>query len=334
MFFLSVLAHKLNAIISPIELLELAIKVADVDKENLNHFSALPSPTQLEAELEILQRFTPPLALSILDSLVPSSSYTGSPGNRNESPVYDSQGCSPYARTRIALLELVTLDRRLLQENIWVIPQLITLEIFSRDFVALPSHSNPLFSVTGGTRNAHERLMIKSQRTLAYALSSLGSDLTAAWHRDLTTLLRKAKSKPANGLGLGSLADVVAGAFWASATKGAVLHARIFHGLLRGLLREGTVEASDMWLTLAQGHLDSGRYNQFASTIIRLMLYASSSTALRCDHSLCNKSQPRVPSFGPHSERNFKQAFRCAPRKSKFRRAAVVAFAQRGSSFS
>lgn len=248
--------NKLIALVkSPIELSELAVSVSNLNQNHLTSLSTLPSRADYEVDLDTLQQPQPPSALSIVDAMVPSTSTETA--LRHKNVAYDTQGYSLHARTRIALLELVSMDRRLLQANIWIIPQLLALETFARDSLALPSHFNLFFSPQGTTKGSLEKVVNRTQQTLAYAFSYLGADASLEWHRNLTNALRKSKTNPTEGLGLGPLADVIASVFWASFQDGAVLSIRLFYYLLRGLLREGNSECGDLWLTLAQGQLDS-----------------------------------------------------------------------------
>lgn len=249
-----------NRTFSLIDLLELAALTRELDRKTLHSLSALPPRTQYEAELNLLGQLTSSPALSILDPLVPSTS-SGSSSTRKPL-AYDSQGYSAHARIRIALLELVGSDRRLTQENTWIIPQLLILEILTRDFVALPGYLSPFFSLHRAEKTSHEWIMKRSQQALTYALSSLGADLSLDWHKALTVALRNSKTRRVEDVGLGPLANIVASSFWASLEENAVISTRLFYSLLRGILRESVVEVGDLWLALAQSYLESGKYHQ------------------------------------------------------------------------
>ncbi|KAF8317156.1 hypothetical protein DL93DRAFT_2055777 [Clavulina sp. PMI_390] len=240
----------------PVELLDLAAHL-NFDNQKLHPLNALPSQELFEAEQETLRKWDPPSAFSILDPLVPS---TSSPSKARTTPACDQQGLSSLARDRVALLELVSADRRLIHEHLWIIPQMLALENFARDFIALPSSPNPLFSREGASKGWHEHLVAKIQQTLAYAFSSLGADLSTDWHRTVTGALRTSKTRVAGGLGLGPLGDIVASAYWECLDGRAVPSVRTLYGLLRGLLREGSAEDSDLWLTLAQGQIDNASH--------------------------------------------------------------------------
>lgn len=241
-------------------MLDLTLALSDIHSSiSPSSFSVLPSRADFDAELQVLRSYTPHPALSIIDPIIPISS------SRQPSPsqgVFDSSGLTPAARTRIALSRVIASDRRLIKDNVWAVQHLLALESLARDRLAMSNQPNPLFSDHGGVTGTISNILTSVQQTLAYAMSTLASDLSRQWHADLTAALKKNKSRPEawTGLGHGLLADTVADVFWGCSEEDfgkASLDSRVLHGLLRGLLREVTTEESDMWLVLAQAYLDS-----------------------------------------------------------------------------
>jgi hypothetical protein len=168
---------------------------------------------------------------------------------------YDAQGLSAYARALSALLSIVAEDRRIVKANTWALTHLFSLEIMARDFVASPSNRNPLFISKDASYISS--LAVKAQKTLTYSLSTLVSDVTKSWHQVVTTALRNLKPFQASSFGgLGEFAYFVGDVYRRAADAGS-LFARILANILRGLLREASTEAGDMWLALAQSQIDS-----------------------------------------------------------------------------
>lgn len=225
----------------------------DYSESDLN---ILPSFEAFTHSLHALSSYKAHPSLAIIDPLVPSDTAVAAPSTLIE---YDTQGLSSYARGLVALLSILANDRRLIHKHPSAVTHILALEILGADVLALPSQSSPLFRPASGEDDFDLASAIsKAQQTVAYALSSLVRDVSSAWHRDVTALLRKTKTPLVNPSGLGILADTMASLYWGS-SQSHLLQSRIFFGFLRGLLREASPEEGDMWLTLAQSQLDSGR---------------------------------------------------------------------------
>jgi len=243
--------------------LELASKASGLGDKPLAALGILPTQSQFSDEIQNLGAYTPHPSLSIIDPLVPSSK----PEARldvSSAPAFDFQGHSSLARTRIGLLEAVAADRRLIRENVWIIPQLVVLDIFARDFEALPSSPNLFFTAAEGWKASLTDMITKIQQALAYALPSLVSNIPSNWHRNVTTAIKNRKTRRAEGLGLGPLADVLANAHWGCVFDNNALSTRILHNILHTLLKETGADDADSWLALAQTQLDSREHGDFS----------------------------------------------------------------------
>jgi len=234
--------------------LELASKAFGLGNEPLVALGILPTQNQFSDEIQNLGAYTPHPSLSVIDPLVPSSKIEARLDV--SSSTFDFQGHSSLARTRIGLLEAVASDRRLIRENVWIIPQLVVLDIFARDFEALPSSPNLFFTAAEGWKAPLTEMITKIQQALAYALSSLVSNLPSNWHSNVTTAIKNMKTRRAEGLGLGPLADVLANAYWECVFDNNALSTRILHNVLHALLKETGADEADSWLALAQTQLD------------------------------------------------------------------------------
>lgn len=200
-------------------------------------------------------------SLTIIDPLIPPSAL-GVCLDVHPVPKFDFQGHSSFARTRIGLVEAVASDRRLIRENGWIITQLVALDVFARDFEALPSCPNPFFTRVEEWKSFPKEIITKTQQTLAYALSSLVSSIPVDWHKNVTTIVKEQGSGQSS-LGLGPLADVLVHAHRESVSDNSVLGTRILHNILHALLKEVSTDEADLWLTVAQTHLDSCEYERF-----------------------------------------------------------------------
>jgi hypothetical protein len=253
------LTHLLKTFRRPIDLLELASKASDLGDQAWTILEILPTVDQFRDEIQSLNTYTPHPSLAIIDPLVPSHALGARP-DVYPVPKFDVQGHSSFARTRIGLLEAVASDRRLVREYGWIIPQLAALDVFARDFEALPSHPNPFFTSAEGWKSSLTEIITKIQQTLAYALSSLVSNIPVGWHKNVTTAIKERGSEQ---FGLGQLADVLADAFRGSVSDNSVLSTRILYNVLHALLKEVSADEADLWLTLAQTYLDSCEYGSF-----------------------------------------------------------------------
>lgn len=307
----------LKTIPRPIDLLELASKASGPDDQTSTILGIFPTQSQFNDEIQGLRVYVPHPSLSIIDPLVPSNTL-GARTRVSPTHRFDLRGHSSLARTRIGLLEAVASDRRLVRENGWIIPQLVVLDIFARDFEALPSYPNPFFSDAKGWKASLIEMIAKAQQTLAYAFSSLVSNIPLEWHRNISTAIKNSKTRQPGGLGLGPLADVLANAYWNCVFDNNVLSTRILHYVLHTLLKEAGADEADAWLVLAQTHLDSGECENFSW--MPTPPAAPDSLRRRAgNYSVCVTNQSPITPFGPNSQRNGEQALGRTANESQLR---------------
>lgn len=315
----------------PSGLFDLALKVASFDPSGSSPFDALPSRLEYETDLSkpVVSHF--PSSLAVIDPMISSNA---SPYSTTTVSEYDAEGFTSLARTRLALLHLVTHDRRSILDpsNTWIIPQLIALECAARDWLALPSSSSspyfaPMKTTLHDMRPDVNVIVSRTQQALAYAFASLGADLGMEWHRRMTGTLRSAKgASTSTSPGLGELAEVVVATFSAAQReKGGGIWTRVLPGLLRGLIREAEagVEVGDAWLVVAQSHIDSGKRgvqamdHRFALT--STMDLSFSSPPRPRNHPLRDKPESRITTPGPDPKRTSQSTLRYSSHQRKHR---------------
>lgn len=215
----------------------------------------LPDRGYFDTALSRLASFHPHASLSILDPLVSTQTQSG---NSPHIFPYDRHGLSAYARATLALHHAVSRDRHSGLENLWALQHLSALEVFARDFVAIPSLSNPLFKAQYIPESPLrvEDILEKTHKSILYMLSAVSIDLSLNWHQALITSLRNVKSKAP--IGVGELPELVVMLYSESILEDASLFPRIFHIVVRGILREASSEEADLWLGLAQMIQDRG----------------------------------------------------------------------------
>ena len=181
-------------------------------------------------------------ALAINDRLVPPPSLWK--GGDIQTPSFDKDGFSEYARIINSLLYVMMSDRGLARQNMWLLRHFVALQKFAQDVLNLPAGKSVVF---GNACDLAELLAIISRvdTISAFLFTDVGDDV---WHASIVQAISEKKSTP--------LGDAV-GRFVQLVVEKAIKYdsyreARGVNFFLRHLLSGATMADADHWMTFAR----------------------------------------------------------------------------------
>ncbi|KAG8958385.1 hypothetical protein FRC03_009184 [Tulasnella sp. 419] len=177
---------------------------------------------------------------------------------------YDSHGFSSYARCIWALLEVLSEDRPMSRNNLWVLPHIILVDTISSDH--LNNHGGLADGVFSNSVSKEHLVLFseKAQMVSTYLMNAIADDLPAGWHSQMTEIIKKGERGSQSS---DPTTTIFGDIFVAAMENGSYRDWRILKFVLSKLLRNATAEDSENWVVLAQGLLDKAPQTSLAISL-------------------------------------------------------------------